>query len=585
MSQIGRYELADRLAHGGSGEVYRAFDPIMRRHVALKIARSSEDPSELAAFNREAATAGSLHHPNVISVFDVGIHKGLPYLVMELLDGHDLQANLTHRTKLPLLDALNVMRQAAMGLHHAHTRGIVHRDVAPRNIWLLPDGVVKVIDFGLAGDTHVTGTSRPSDHLGGTVPYSSPERFSDSATTLDPRSDVFSYGVIFYELICGHHPFLGADDRATICNITMREPAALEILVSRCPEELALLLHRALAKDPASRYPSFEELLFDLEPLRLILLREKAERLTEQARSLLAGDRMSESQDLFRQVLSSWPDHKEARRLYRQGQEELNRRALIVKIDQALAEAAARVKTRDFEGAISLLERLPPQGSQAPRVAESLADARSSFQTHKKVLELLSQSENASIRKNFDGALGLAREALLLDRDNDMAMKAAEAAQAEIARNRQFEIEFGQAQSLIATSQWVEAMQILDSLQSRFSDRPEVVTALTRARAEQLAIARESTIENATRLARSHAAFGEFDVAITAVEQTLQTYPGDRALERLLAALQDCKASSMRAAPKTTAPETRRISCVCGTALEVNMKFCDHCGRRVEAPA
>ena len=196
--RIGRYLITGRIGRGGMGMVYRGLDEALEREVAVKTlnAEGSLDADSRRRFEVEAKAAARLQHPNIVTVFELGEDRGLPFIAMEMLPGADLDALLRSGEEIPLAEKLDVIAQVCRGLAYAHERGIVHRDIKPSNVRLLEDGTAKIMDFGIAklGGTHLTKTGM----MVGTVHYMSPEQVRGKP--LDGRSDVFSAGVILYEL-------------------------------------------------------------------------------------------------------------------------------------------------------------------------------------------------------------------------------------------------------------------------------------------------------------------------------------------------------------------------------------------------
>jgi serine/threonine protein kinase len=205
IKNIGRYQIQGEIGKGGFGKVYRAWDPTVNRQVAIKILTVQGDDDLLTRFRNEAAAAGNLHHKNIVTIHDFGEHNGTPYMVMQLLDGENLQDIITHRRPLTLLDKLNIMQEVAEGLHCAHQHGIVHRDVKPANIMILPDDSVQIMDFGIARVTASASRQTRTGFVIGTVLYMSPEQFLPNMEA-DYRADIWAYGVIYYELLTGRHP-------------------------------------------------------------------------------------------------------------------------------------------------------------------------------------------------------------------------------------------------------------------------------------------------------------------------------------------------------------------------------------------
>ena len=265
MKKIGKYELVEKIGSGSMGMVWRAFDPAIRRSVALKtMTEAGLERSDLRArFLREAQAAGQLRHPNVVTIYDLGEEGDSPYIVMELLDGEDLAHLIARKEQLSLDRRLELMVQVLRGLDYAHQQGVVHRDVKPANIHVTGDGSAKIMDFGIA---HLTSSEMTrTGTILGTVNYMSPEQITGAK--LDGRSDLFSVGIILHELLTFRNPFGGSSVTETMYNIVHRPPAVPDELPTGTPPELRRILFRALEKDPAQRYQTALEMAADLEAL------------------------------------------------------------------------------------------------------------------------------------------------------------------------------------------------------------------------------------------------------------------------------------------------------------------------------
>ncbi|MGQ0544860.1 MAG: serine/threonine-protein kinase [Betaproteobacteria bacterium] len=262
--KIGRYKVLGELGRGAMGIVYRAQDPALDRVVALKTIILDEDAEGREEYQKrfflEAKAAGKLTHPSIVTTYDFGEHDGVAYLAMELLEGTDLRTRLKEGA-LPAAEAVEVARQVAEGLGFAHERGIVHRDIKPGNIMLAGRGRAKIMDFGLA-------RMRAADHktvtgmVLGTPKYMSPEQVAGSP--VDQRSDIFSLGIVLYEMLTGGRLF-GAEDMTQIMhNVTYQEHEPPTRLKPELPALLDFVVARALKKDPAARYQDAAELAADL---------------------------------------------------------------------------------------------------------------------------------------------------------------------------------------------------------------------------------------------------------------------------------------------------------------------------------
>lgn len=275
--RIGHFEIIQLIGKGGMGEVYLARDDVLHRKVALKLLPSDYtiDKDRLKRFQQEARAASSLNHPNILTIHELGEIDGHPFIATEFVEGETLRERL-RRGPLSVPEALNVAIQVTEALAAAHSAGIVHRDIKPENIMLRPDSYVKVLDFGLAKLTQETGpagsTTAPegldesSALLMGTVKYMSPEQAR--GLPVDARSDIFSLGIVFFEMRTGVPPFTGATNRDVINSILNSEPPGLSYSQQDGPHDLQLIIRKALSKDTTKRYQSAEDFLRELKQLK-----------------------------------------------------------------------------------------------------------------------------------------------------------------------------------------------------------------------------------------------------------------------------------------------------------------------------
>jgi TonB family protein len=259
---IGKYEIIGRIGEGGFGVVYKGRDAVLQRFVALKTC-SSSDRQLRRRFFREGQIAAGLQHPNITTVHDLGIEGAIPYLVQELLDGEDLRHKIARREPLTLLQRLDVLAQVARGLAYAHLQGVLHRDVKPANIRVLPGGAVKIMDFGIAKLLHEVSDVTTQGQTLGTVGYLAPEQLRGGE--VDRRTDVFSFGVLAYELLSGERPFKGSTFSEVSYRLLNEEPRQLRAMAA-VPGAVADLVERCLAKDLERRCPDFAEVIGVLEP-------------------------------------------------------------------------------------------------------------------------------------------------------------------------------------------------------------------------------------------------------------------------------------------------------------------------------
>ncbi len=262
-SRLGAYRITGLLARGGMGEVYTARDERLERDVAVKVvARSlAEDPKEHARFEREARTLASLSHPNVLNIFDFGEEGGLRYAVTELLSGENLRQRMGGRP-LPWRTAVAIAVGAAKGLAAAHAGGVIHRDLKPENIFLLADGGVKVLDFGLARAVAGPAHHFAEESLVGTAAYMAPEQILDQGT--DARTDIFALGAVLHEMLTGDKPFGRETVTTTLDAILNDEPPAIPAGDGAVPAAVVKVVRRCLSKDPAHRFQTAYDVAFAL---------------------------------------------------------------------------------------------------------------------------------------------------------------------------------------------------------------------------------------------------------------------------------------------------------------------------------
>jgi serine/threonine protein kinase/Tol biopolymer transport system component len=274
---IGAYKILALLGRGGMGVVYRARDERLRRDVAIKVLPASfaHDADRLRRFEQEAHATSALNHPNILTIYDIGAHDGAPFIVAELLEGEELRAQLESGA-LPARKALEYAQQITQGLAAAHEKGIVHRDLKPENLFVTKDGRVKILDFGLAKlhppQPGVVDTGAPTQkrltHPGvvmGTVGYMSPEQVRGQEA--DHRADIFSFGIILYEMLSGKRAFNGASVADVMSAILKEEPPELGETNAKISPALEKIMRRCLEKKPERRFQTASDLTFALEAL------------------------------------------------------------------------------------------------------------------------------------------------------------------------------------------------------------------------------------------------------------------------------------------------------------------------------
>jgi len=281
--EIGHYKIVKKIGAGGMGEVYLAEDTRLDRRVAVKILPSefAEDKERMSRFVREAKSASSFNHPNILTIHEIGEADGKHFIATEYIEGETLRDSL-QREKLSVKSTLEISIQIASALQAAHAAGIIHRDIKPENVMIRPDGLVKILDFGIAKLSEppaptgglsideeaatVIKTGTMPGMIIGTANYMSPEQARGQL--VDARSDIFSFGVVLYEMIAGVKPFAGETAMDVIGAILHKKPIPVSQLFSEIPPEIERIINRTLRKDRDERYQTAKDLALDLKDIK-----------------------------------------------------------------------------------------------------------------------------------------------------------------------------------------------------------------------------------------------------------------------------------------------------------------------------
>ena len=515
VKRLGRYEVIGELGRGGFGHVYRGLDPSVGRPVAIKVLTADGDEGMLTRFRGEATASARLRHPNIVTVYDFGEQDGTPFIIMELLEGQDLQRTISSGTPLSILDKLQIMAQIASGLRHAHAGGIIHRDVKPANVMVLLDRSVKIMDFGIALITQSTQSRQtPRGAMIGTLRYMAPEQFRGIEP--DVRSDIFAYGLIFYELITGVHPFHATEAAAQMYNVLSVEPVRVTELCSDCPLELVSVVDRLLYKDPDLRYQNLDDVLLDIEPVLQDLRRARADEVLEQARSERQQNQLEAALGLIRQALELAPTHPHAREFREQVQSEIRREAVRPKLDdlvrrgrEALAKGNPAEALQKFESAVRL-------DSTAREVKTLLQQAQEAVAKSQEAARLASSAARALRSGDPAGARLLALQALELAPAETarQVLTEADTALAEEQRKARLADGLARVRRLISIRSWEEASAVLVQLTQEFPRIPELQALSRELRAGQDKDEREKRLAQGLSEARRDIQEGSLDSAL-----------------------------------------------------------------------
>lgn len=548
-TKIGKFEVHAVLGRGGMGVVYRARDARLGRDVAIKTLTEgfSGNPEMLKRFYHEASQTSALRHPNIVIVFDAGDQDGMPYLVMEYVEGESLEAVLKERKQIPLELRLSIVEQVCMALAYAHRNGVIHRDVKPANIIMQRDGTAKLLDFGIARadsnrlDQSLTSTGT----LIGTPAYMAPERLQGAP--VDGRSDVFSVGVLLYQLITNQLPF-DAEFPAIIQQILRDEPRAPSQIVRDCPPSLDAIVARALAKQPPDRYPYADEMGSDLIAVIEEVRSTHIAALKTQAEDLYGSHSYIAARDILKQLLRLDTKNTEARRFLASVEQEITQQEKERKAQELGRLAREAASSRDWTRALELCDR----AVEILPGSNTLIELRKSVVTGKRVHEDVSQLlvKTASARKSGDlkDAKAHAETARQLDPHNSQIIALCNVLQQEIEeKQRKEELRrlLVSARELLEGHNLEEAASLLDQAETRCPGDPEIIPlrdkttslladekrrALTRRLEEKLALT--TSVEKLRLISTEVAdALLEFPVDPALLRLKLQLEPRIRQLE------------------------------------------------------
>jgi eukaryotic-like serine/threonine-protein kinase len=533
-SKIGKYDVIEVLGRGGMGVVYKATDPHLNRLVAIKMMTGafSDNPDLLKRFYREAQSTANLQHPNIVTVYDLGDLEGNPYLVMEYLEGETLDAVINSRSALTLLAKINFICDVCQGLAYAHHNGIVHRDIKPGNVMVLKSGGIKIVDFGIAhiGDKTVTRTGQ----LIGSLGYMSPEQVNGKP--IDTRTDIFSTGVVLYQLLTYALPFDGDSTAATLLKIIHDAPPPLSKYITDCPSELQGVILRALAKDREERYRTVEDLSFDLAQIRDRLKEGMVEGHLQEAQSLLSGGFTHKARELLLQVLKIDRQHTGAIRLFRTVQQSIEQEQIGVQIKQLRSQAEEAYGNQQFEAALVYVDKALNLHQTDTGLQSLKADIQQAKARAEEVQNLLTRAEAAHQDGDLDVAKKVLEETLELA-PNDLQAKALfrviHREWEERSRRAQVDSLVESARKEIASRRFTAALNVLKEAEALDPNAPEVKSLLESATAGRAQERNRKELESINQQIEEALDRDDFVTASRTIDQGLLKFPEDRTLLKL----------------------------------------------------
>ncbi|MGO8796354.1 MAG: protein kinase domain-containing protein [Candidatus Sulfotelmatobacter sp.] len=532
-TKIGRYDVLRVIGRGGMGVVYEALDPKLERHVAIKMILGAT-PGLLARFDREARSMGSLQHPNIVTIHEFGDQDGSPYLVMEYLVGMSLETAISSGRPLSLVEKLSICINVCEGLNYAHDRGIIHRDIKPANVMLLDDGNVKIVDFGIAriGDTGISRTE-----IVGSLHYMSPEQFQSQP--LDRRTDIFSTGVVLYQMLAGTLPFQATGGEAAVMyQIIHGDPAPLNTFLQDYPPELDAIIAKVLAKNRDLRYLSAHDLAFDLQAVVEKQKHEDVVQWMKRAEMAVQRTEWNKAEECLKQALKADKHYTLAHQMMGEVQARMRQQRNLEQLRQLRTQADEAYLERRYDDALRALD----QALSIDQTNQDLSGFRKSIQEAKyraaRLKLALRRAEEAQQAGDLDGARLAVNEALEID-PGETAAKALHVVilkqLEEQERQQRLRKLFDSARDQIAARDLTSAFkslkeaEIIDPASVELYSLLKVVSA---AREEQF---RKAEMEKLTRDIEQALGSENYAAAIAIADEGLQRYPREQALSKLKA--------------------------------------------------
>ena len=587
MQLLGKYEIIAEIGRGAMGAVYKARDPLIDRLVALKTITGgpSAQSNLLDRFYQEARSAGALQHPNIVTIYELGHEKNTPFIAMEYLEGESLDRIIEQRPVLPLSVKLGYIVRVCDALAYAHQHNVVHRDVKPANIMVTKEGVVKVVDFGIARLTDMSMT-QPNMMIGSRA-YMSPQLYKGERA--DARSDIWAVGVSLYELLAYKRPFTGDSEAELMFHIIYEKPEDLMGQSPECTEELAQIVGKMLEKKSDDRFQSMEDLLHAIEPIWKAAQQATVSGLLADCQELVVAKDLQRAHALLRKALHIDVGNSQAKSMLEKVSVELRRSEIQPRLQEHLsrgegylkagqlreakAEAqaalgldskhepahkllaeveAAVAKAQQLEQKLKLTKQRLAEGAlteaaaalgQAVELDESnlqvhelkkqIEEERGRREKRKKLGEILHRARTLWTELNYDECLTVIAAALQ-EFPNDPELKklqeSARTDQAELQKQRQM----AEVRRLLGQQNFAEARKILDVLVAEHPQDTAVKNLQNLALQEEQEQKRQKRLDSEVTALRGLLGAGKFKQVVAKGEPLLQEYPQEYELKELV---------------------------------------------------
>jgi hypothetical protein len=524
LTKIGKYDVVEVLGKGGMGIVYKATDSRIGRLVAIKMMTGgfAENPDLLKRFYREAQSTGMLQHPNIVIVYDLGDQDGNPYLVMEYLEGEPLDKMIASKRELSMVEKLGFIIQCCTGLNYAHQRGIVHRDIKPANLMVLKNGDCKIVDFGIArvGDNSLTRTGQ----VVGTITYMSPEQIN--AQVVDGRTDIFSAGVMLYELLTGVLPFDGKDTASTLLKIIHEPPPPLKNFLDNFPPDLEDVIKKALAKDREERYATAEDFAFDLGRVQEQIKKTMVSDYVNRAKLAVDKSDLPKAKEILQIVLKVDTQHSVAKELMMEVQQRMQRQQRGEQIKQLRSHAEEAMSQKMFDDALAYAEQALTLDKTNPELINLREIVAAEKAKKDKVESALRKAENSQQNGDLEAAVKALEEALAADPENTKARTLHAAVSKDLSeRSKQKEVQsfIDEARRDISSRKFTAAFEVLKRAEAIDASSPEVMSLLNLASSGREQETKRKDLERFT---------GEIEEALARDDAKAASAKADEALKK-----------------------------------------------------
>jgi tetratricopeptide (TPR) repeat protein len=536
-TKIGKYDVEGVIGRGGMGVVYKAVDSQIGRYVAIKMITSDGDESLIARFKSEARSTGSLQCPNIVTVYDVGEQDGNPYLVMQFLEGPSLESMLKKGTSLTLPECLGIVIDVCTGLGYAHQRGVIHRDIKPANIIVLQDGIndgmAVIVDFGIARIVGDTGLTKANQVIG-SIFYMSSEQLQ--AKELDNRTDVYSLGVVLFQLLTGALPFEATEAAATFHKILNDPPPPLSTYLKEYPAELDAIISRVLAKKREDRYATAQDLAFDLMRIQDQVKSETVGQLFRRAEVAVDKEEWTQAREQLQQALRIDRHNTRAQKLMSAVHERLRLQQEIERARALRSQANEAYMDQRYEDALHLLDQAVALDAKNNDLLAFRDSVRAAMERATKLRRALRRAEAALQDGNIDEAQIAVDDAVQID-PSDTQAKALKVIvyqhAEEKSRQQQLRKLLDQARDQIAARDLTGAFATLktaEALDPTSNELQAVVKMAATAREQEK---RRSEAEEMCRQIEAALIQEDYSTAVARADEGLLKFPQERSLIKL----------------------------------------------------